>query len=473
MTASTTRQPKALYLLASVQMWECFSFYGMRALLVLYMINEMQISDLQAFGVYAVYSGLVDLGSVVGGIVADKLLGLRRAIAWGGWLIAAGHIIMTFEGIGNSFFVGLALIVVGSSLFSTNISALLGLYYKQTDDRREAGYTLFYMSINCGAFLASVICGTVGETFGWHYGFGIAAIGMIIGNIAFLSLSSLLEDKGLTCANRLPVRWKTPIGLIAAIYAVSFGIAHGDTLLPLLPILSLACIGYIVWKLIALRSIPSDRLFMLLVYLLALGVFYAAEEQIGSTLMLFNERHVSKTFIGIGIPSSFLLGINPATIILLGPFVMRACGRFFSPSSFVPWRLMAALALCGGAFAWIAFASAFPDSSGQVAFVQLALGIMIISGAELLITPVVYSYCSELAPQEQQGTVMGLVPIGFSLGSFGGGLLSSAMAVPENSIASLDYYSLGYGLTAILLWITVVILLLVVYKISYYRKATL
>jgi POT family proton-dependent oligopeptide transporter len=474
------RQPPALYLLVIVQMWECFSFYGMRALLVLYMISEMQYTDIRAFGVYAVYSGLVDLGSVLGGIIADKMLGLRRAISIGGWLIAAGHITMAFDLSGGGLFVGLALIVIGSSLFSTNISALLGLFYKPQDARREEGYTLFYMSINIGALLASLVCGAVGEYYGWHYGFGLAAIGMIIGNIAMMIFNRLLEDKGMVPArlNRTPrakilEKLLMPLGLCLAVYIVATAIFYGGTILPLLPFLCIACIGYIAWKIVKSGSIPKGKIIMLVVYLAALAIFYAAEEQIGSSLMLLGERHGKTALFDIEIPASLLLGVNPATIMLIGPFINRICRIFQTGKSEFPYRLVTAFVLASIAFAGIAFACAYPDRIGQISMLSLVCGIVIISGAELLVGPAVYSYCSEIAPEDQQGAVMGLVPMGFSLASFCGGGLSAMMAVPEEAIdTSLSIYTSGYSIIAIMLIGTAVILAVVIPMIQRRSKST-
>ena len=191
-------QPKALMLIASVQMWECFSFYGMRVLLVLYMIHQLGWSDAQAFGIFALYTGLVEFGGIIGGMVAEKFLGLKRAISLGGWLIMSGHLTLA---LGESFlfFRALALIIVGSSFFSTNLSALLGLFYGENDARRESGFTLDHAAINLGSLLASLLCGYVGELLGWNYGFGLAAIGMLSGNLTFLlslSCSSGRERSG-------------------------------------------------------------------------------------------------------------------------------------------------------------------------------------------------------------------------------------------------------------------------------------
>lgn len=456
--AETLRQPKALYLLVLVQMWECFSFYGMRVLLVLYMVNQLQFSDLRAIAIYAVYTGLVELTGVIGGLVADRLIGLRRAIALGGWLIAAGHICMALEGASNGFFFGLALIVVGSSLFSTNVSALLGLYYKQEDVRREAGYTWFYIGINIGGLLASILCGFVGEQFGWHYGFGLAAIGMIIGNILLLLFDSVLEDKGLP-----PVYMKItsyqlfPIMIILAICVVSGGLIYADLVIPLLPLVSLVCMGFVGYRLWESRTVTLSTLMTLILYLAALALFFAAEEQMGSSLMLFSERHVTREWFGIEVPSSVLMSVNPMTVILLGSCLTRLCGNLWGKSGTsgaFPYRIVIAFVLSALAFGGLAITCALNNAEGkeQMSVAILAGAFVLISLGEIIIGPAVYSFCSEVASEKTQGTVMGLVPIGFSLASFIGGYISTVLAVPEgSSYQPLEVYSSGFTLIAGLL----------------------
>ena len=243
-----------------------------------------------------------------------------------------------------------------------------------------------------------------------------------------------------------------PVFLIGAVYVVAYGIFYGGMVLPLLPLISVACIGYIGWKIVVSGSVPIVKLVILVVYLGALALFYAAEEQIGSTLMLLGERHASKGIFGFEAPSSLLLGVNPATIILLGPFVNRICRGFSSGNSQFPWRLVIAFGLASVAFAAIALACAFPDAVGQVSLLSLFCGIIVVSAAELLIGPTVYSYCSEIAPEDQQGTMMGLVPMGFAMASFCGGCLSGLMAAPEEAtLTSLPLYTAGYSVIAMML----------------------
>ena len=180
------KNPKSLYLLNFVSMWECFSFYGMRMLLVLFLVHEFQYGDEEAFSLYALYAIFVELGGVLGGVVADRYLGLKHSIIIGGVTIALGHICMALMHFEAFFFLGLGLIIVGTALFRSNVAALVGECYKKEDARKESGYTVYYAGINVGGFLATIFCGIVAESCGWHAGFGLAAFGMIFANIALL-----------------------------------------------------------------------------------------------------------------------------------------------------------------------------------------------------------------------------------------------------------------------------------------------
>ena len=179
--------PVGLYTLFFAEMWERFSYYGMRALLVFYMIKGfLGMNDGRAYAVYGAYTALVYATPFVGGMLADRLLGARRAVVWGGLLMAAGHATMTVER-EWAFYAALALLICGNGFFKPNISAIVATLYPPGDTRRDGGYTLFYMGINLGAALAPLVCGYVGETYGWHYGFGLATLGMLTGVAVFVA----------------------------------------------------------------------------------------------------------------------------------------------------------------------------------------------------------------------------------------------------------------------------------------------
>ena len=195
--------PKGLFVLFLAEMWERFSYYGMRALLIFYLIQHWLFEESKAYVIYGAYTALVYIAPVVGGFLADRYLGQRKAVLFGAVLLTLGHFFMAFEGTGgqsdpmiNVFWAALALIIVGSGFLKANISVLVGQLYPRTDMRRDPAYTIFYMGINVGAATASIICGFLGQTYGWEYGFGLAGIGMLIGLIFFIVGKPLLLGKG-------------------------------------------------------------------------------------------------------------------------------------------------------------------------------------------------------------------------------------------------------------------------------------
>ena len=193
-TTNETSQPTGLYALFFAEAWERFSYYGMRALLVLYMTKHLKFDKAEALSIYGTYTGLVYLTPFLGGILADKFLGRRKAVIIGGIIMALGHLAMAFESL---LFIALGLLIVGNGFFKPNISTIVGGLYEEGDTRRDAGFTIFYMGINLGAFFSPIVCGTLGESVGWHYGFSAAGVGMVVGLLVFLWGQRFFGDVGL------------------------------------------------------------------------------------------------------------------------------------------------------------------------------------------------------------------------------------------------------------------------------------
>ncbi|HVE77247.1 MAG TPA: peptide MFS transporter, partial [Gemmatimonadaceae bacterium] len=183
--AAVFGQPRGLLLVSVVEMWERFSFYGMRALLVLYLVNAIGWSDGDASRLYGTYAGLVWLTPLIGGYLADRLLGTRRSLVIGALVIALGHFLLALQSM-TMFYAGLACVIVGTGFFKPNVSTMVGQIYREGDPRRDAGFTIYYMGINTGAFLAPLVCGWLGQRVGWHYGFGAAGVGMLVGLAVYL-----------------------------------------------------------------------------------------------------------------------------------------------------------------------------------------------------------------------------------------------------------------------------------------------
>jgi len=294
-------QPKVLFLLFFTEMWERFSFYGMRALLILYMTNELLYKDKEANLMYGAYNALVYTMPLFGGYLADKLLGFRKSILFGGILMAIGHLVLAIP-MEKTFFLGLGFLIIGNGFFKPNISSLLGRFYKENDGARDAGYSIFYMGINIGAFLGSGLCGYLGQTINWHLGFGVAGIFMIVGLLNFIAFRHMLENKGeppapekLTEKSPLGIKWEPLIylGSIVAVILSLVLIKFHDITEKLSIILGIATIVYIIYLSFKEEKIFRERMWAALALTIFSIVFWGFYEQSGGSLNLMAERNVN------------------------------------------------------------------------------------------------------------------------------------------------------------------------------------
>jgi|688.fasta_scaffold06037_10 POT family proton-dependent oligopeptide transporter len=432
------KQPKALYLLNFVSMWECFSYYGMRSILVLYMTHALLFSDSQAFSLYALYTSLLELGGIFGGIIADKLLGLKRTIFLGGWIIVLGHLCLSLPLEESAFYLGLGLIVAGTGLFRSNVAALLGCFYEKNDPRKDAGYTLYYTGINIGGFLASILCGTIGELFGWHYGFGLAALGMLSGNIALFLGSKILERKKEAPKIAAKIKWGSLFGLFLAGPGCALILYHNLTYL--FPVAFLA-VCYYIYSQLRGSNLDKGRLKLLGIYTILVVIFYGCEEQLGSTLVLFAERHVNRNLFDWKIPASSLITFNPLTILIAGPLLSRllqnwSCAGITKIAISFLFLGLAFCLLCAGCLS---------ASAEEIVPLWIAIGsIVCIALGELFIGPTVYAAGASAAPDKYQGLTMGIVTLGFAFANLFSGFLSQLMAVVEED-SSLSLYTQGFS----------------------------
>lgn len=429
-------QPRALYLLNFVSMWECFSYYGMRALLVLYMIHELKYADADAFAIYALYTALVEFGGVLGGAIADRLLGLRRSILLGGGTIAVGHICMSIPGNEFPFYLGLGLIIAGTCLFRTNASAFLGAFYQTNDPRTSAGYTLFYTGINVGGFLAAICCGYIGEMYGWHAGFGLAALGMMAGNAAMILGGGLLEGKGKAPIEKKSLNFIAIVGMCLLAPTCALLLYNYQFALPLLPGGAILIVVYALFKVKQCSLENKEKLKQLALYIVFLVLFYSCEEQLGSTLVLFIERHVDReTAFGL-IPASSFVSLNPFTILITGPLLSPLLAK-------VPLGGMQKIALSfiflGCAFCIMLLGCLLAPQTGVVAIGYAVFGIVFISLGEIFIGPTVFTAAAEAATPQLRGLTMGLVTLGFSLANLCSGYLSQMMFIANEFNSQLVY----------------------------------
>lgn len=454
--------PAGLYPLFLTELWERFSYYGMRALLVLYLVNALEVPRADALQIYATYTALVYLTPLIGGYLADRYLGYRRAVLVGALVMALGHFAMAFEPL---LFIGLGLLIAGNGFFKPNISTMVGALYGESDARRDGGFTLFYMGINVGAFLAPLVCGTLGEKLGWHYGFAAAGVGMLIGLITFVRGEKWLGGIGMPPAYqggaeipRLGAQdWgvvaKTSAAVAIIVAALATGVdalavyywpsdpKHASLLMLLL--LSTAFVAAVT-KLLARQSDPADRRRVAAIVIVAVFVicFWMGFEQAGGTMNLFADKQTDRTLFGWEIPASYFQGINPLIIMILAPaFAMLWTwldSSRFALSAVIKQGL--GMIILGLGFIVLAVAQERAQTEGLVGPGWLLSVFFLHTLGELFLSPIGLSMANRLAPPRDASLVMGIWLTAVALANLLAGTLEALL---EGSGIPLYWFLVG------------------------------
>lgn len=423
--------PKQLFMLFFAELWERFSFYGMRALLTLYLTVQLfkHLGDDEAkataFGIYAAYGSLVYTTPFIGGILADKVLGFKRSTMLGAVLMAIGHFVMAIEN-EPMLYVALAFLIVGNGFFKPNISSMVGGLYKDGDSRRDGAFTIFYLGINIGAFLAPLTCGYLGETFGWSYGFGLAGIGMLAGLVVFGRGQDGLGANGDPSDPAMLAKWEKPVyaGSFAAVGLFAVMVWQYELMSAVLTPFVLLVLGYLVFEAIRMGGKERDRLLVIIILLFFTTVFWAFFEQAGSSLTLFTNSNVDRTLLGTEVKASMFQSVNPFFIMLLAfPFsyMWTELGkRGLEPNT--PIKFGLGLAQLGLGFLVLAWSTGFVDvreismvsgedvvtvTAATVPVAFLLAGYFLHTTGELCLSPVGLSMVTKLAPKKMGAMVMG------------------------------------------------------------------
>ncbi len=424
--------PKGLFVLFFAEMWERFSYYGMRALLIFYLTQHWLFSDSESSVIYGAYTALVYITPVLGGYLADRYLGQRKAVVYGAVLLTFGHFMMGFEGDGGQgdgalsiFWLALAFIIVGSGFLKANISVIVGQLYPRTDVRRDGAYTIFYVGINLGAALGALLCGYLGQTYGWRYGFGAAGVGMLLGLIVFVAFTPLLLGRGEPSAPLSKgLEWTLYAIGIASVGVIWLLIQYQDLVGWMLLIAGAALVAYVIFTaVVKLPPQDRDRIFAALFLILGSILFWALFEQAGSSLNLFADRHVDRG----GVPASMFQSINAIYIVLLGPLFAGLWTwlgrRRLEPSA--PAKFGLALMQLGlGFLVLVAGAGASDGSLVPVLFIFLIY--LLHTTGELCLSPVGLSAMNRLAPAHLASLIMGTWFFASATGNFAAGLIASA-----------------------------------------------
>lgn len=427
--------PQGLFVCFFTELWERFSFYGMRALLIFYLTEHFLFSDDKAFMIYGAYSALVYVTPVIGGILADRYLGSRKAVTFGALLLVAGHFGMAIEGpaasIGNTgisrdplylqiFYLSLALIITGVGFLKANISTIVGSLYHDNDKRRDSGFTIFYMGINIGAFLSSILCGWLGQTYGWAYGFGLAGIGMLLGLAVFLRGQShlaglaeppsttLLKEKILFGINReMVIYCGAIIGVLFIWQLIQHQALVGKSLLGFG---GLAVIVVVAYSFLKCDRIERHRMFVASSLILFSVLFWALFEQAGSSLNLFADRSVDRIVAGYEVPASVFQSLNAFFIFLLAPVFSMLwvwlATRGWEPS--IPVKFSLAILQVGLGFLVLVFGSRMSADGAPTSLIWLVLIYLFHTTGELCLSPVGLSMITKLSVARVVGMMMGV-----------------------------------------------------------------
>jgi POT family proton-dependent oligopeptide transporter len=469
--------PVGLYILFLTEMWERFSYYGMRAILVLYLTSEtvsdnpgLGWTDGRALALYGWYTMLVYVASIPGGIIADKIIGQKRSVLYGGLLLCAGHGVLSIEQ-NWAFYTGLALIVAGVGLLKPNISTLVGGLYEPGDDRRDKGFSIFYIGINVGAAAASIIVGLVAKSYGWHAGFGLAAIGMALGQVVYM-----FGQKHLSHVGNKPAKAVKNDGNVSIAQLFKNMISNKGSLAAwvLLTIASLAALfmwdwaygllflflSFVVGMMMAIfqdldTQIDKDRYVVLLLSFLIVIVFWGAFEQAGGLMNLYTQTKTDRFFLGWEVPSALMQAFNPMYIIIFAIPVASAWiwwkNRGNEASSL--FKMAFGVIVMGLGFVFMIGASLQYEELGESALYWLALAYLLHTLGELCASPVALSFITKLAPIRYGALMMGVYFAATGLGNKVAGIIGeSAEGAGELTVfTSITVFCVVFGLLVIAL----------------------
>lgn len=448
--------PKPLQGLFFTELWERFSYYGIQPLLILYMIamvNEggLALDRPTAAAIVGLFAGSMYLMTVFGGWVADNWLGQARAVWYGSIIIALGHLSIALSSLFNQsfFYLGLVLIVLGTGLFKTCISVIVGTLYKTHDARRDAGFSIFYMGINMGSFIAPLITGLLVQNHGWHLGFGIGGIGMLIALLIFrffalpqLQTFNELRHETNTCNKPVVDNKNAPkivfsfLFVVAMIIALTlFGIIHINpvVLATYLTVgIGLGIIAYFAYLLLFLNLDQNDKFKIIICFVLLItsALFWSAFEQKPTSFNLFAQDYTNRNVLGFEIPTVWFQSINAFFIIIFAPiaaWLWAKLGKSNKDPNYIS-KFIIALLLAAGGFLVMSFASRFAISDGLVSPFWIVGSLFLLTLGELCLSPIGLSTMTKLAPNVIRGQIMGLWFTGTALGNLMAGLIGGQVS---------------------------------------------
>ncbi|MEM7359790.1 MAG: peptide MFS transporter [Pseudomonadota bacterium] len=468
--------PSGLKTLFFTEMWERMSYYGMRALLVLFMTATLQeggleITTASAVAIYGLYTASVYFMGLPGGWIADRLIGGQKAIWYGGIIIMCGHIVLAIPS-EDTFFIGLILVVLGTGLLKPNISALVGQLYSLEDQRRDAGYAIYYMGINIGSLIGYTVCGYLASEVGWHWAFGAAAVGMALGLVQYrLTLNNLegkcAEPQAVMSASGNRNSWGAIAAFIVVLVAITGLTMSGSIVIDPVATARYTAIAFTLMFALYfgaifffgnLNTVEKKGMGALLLVCIASACFWSGFEQAGSTLNLFARDYTDRMVGGFEVPPAWFQNTNPFFIIVLTPFFaalwINLGKRMVSPSYGIKCAVGLIIMACG--FIVMFYAAQIAASGLKAAPYWLIMTYFLHTVGELCLSPIALSAVSKLSPARFAGQMMGVFVLTYSIGNIIAGLLAgnfdpNNVAEMPNLYMQIVTFSIGIGAVVLLL----------------------
>jgi len=476
------KYPKQLWYLFFSEMWERFSFYGMRGMLVIFMVSQLAMNDKVANLQYGATQAFVYAFTFIGGLFADKILGYRKSLFWGGLLMIAGSIILAINP-QQFFFFGISFTIIGTGFFKPNISTIVGKLYKDDDHRRDAGFSLFYAGVNLGALIGGYICIAVANGslwaslvpahLRWNVAFGFAAVVMVVSLLKFTQTQKSLGDIGLSPLKDAPnskrkrLEIVTYIGSLLIIPVIMTMVSNTDYTDIFMFIIGPASLLYLFYEMRSFSKTENKKLLAALVFIIFSIFFWAFFEQSGGSLSLFAAHNLNNTVLGIPIdPNGVNNSANSFFVIAFAAIVglvwLWLNKRKLEPNTVVKFGL-GFLFLAGG-FAVFYYTKFFADANGRTSLDLFTFGWFIITFGELCLSPIGMSAMTKLSPQKTQAVIMGMWFLASAYGQYFAGLLGANIAEASTNASNLEklsVYADGYKQLAIYAFIAGVLLILI------------
>ena len=476
------KYPKQLWYLFFSEMWERFSFYGMRGMLVVFMVNQLMMDETTANLQYGATQAFVYAFTFIGGLFADKILGYRKSLFWGGILMIIGSIILAIDP-KQFFFFGISFTIIGTGFFKPNISTMVGKLYKDSDSRRDAGFSLFYAGVNLGALLGGYLCIAVanGNMFAtsipvhlrWNFAFGFAAIVMLISLLTFVQTQKSMGEIGvsplvmLTRSKRRTYEIATYVGSLVVIPIVMTMVAKTEYTDIFMYIIGPCALLYLFYEMRNFSVVENKKLLAALVFIIFSIFFWAFFEQSGGSLSLFAANNLNNTVAGVNLdPNGVNNSANSLFVIvfaaIIGMVWLWMSKRKIEPNTVVKFGL-AFLFLAAGFYVFY-YTKFFADATGRTSLDLFTFGWFVITFGELCLSPIGMSAMTKLSPQKTQAVIMGMWFLASAYGQYFAGILGANIASASENATNIDklmVYAEGYKQLALYALIAGLILILI------------